>query len=269
MPAFPDRPDLLALDFDGVLCDSVHEALRSAWQVCRELGVAEGGDEPPADLAAAFVRTRPVLEFGWEFPVLVCALLDGMPEEELRRGFQSVWRPRTLERHGLSREGLMRRFDAVRDRAIAADMDAWLADQALYPGVAERLGAILKDGIRVFVLTTKEGRFAHRLLAVHGVDFPADQVWGKEQARPKPELLRRLVARYGLAPAGVWFVEDRLATLRAVAREPDLDDVRLFFATWGYTLPAEIAETQAGGRIVPLTLSQFCGELSGWRGSGA
>ncbi|MFB3819562.1 MAG: HAD family hydrolase [Candidatus Methylomirabilales bacterium] len=262
------RPDLLALDFDGVLCDSVHEAFRSSWEVCRELGVAKA-ETPPAGLAAAFVRIRPVLEFGWEFPLPVCALLDGVPEEELRQNFRATWRRRTLERHGLTREELMRRFDAVRDRAIAADLDAWLADQALYPGVADRLRAALKEGTRVFVITTKEGRFAHRLLTVHGVDFPADQVWGKEQARPKPELLRTLIGRYRLPPAGVWFVEDRLNTLRAVERERDLDGVGLFFATWGYTLPAEVAEARADRRIAPLTLQQFCGDFEGWRRAGA
>jgi phosphoglycolate phosphatase-like HAD superfamily hydrolase len=262
------RPDLLALDFDGVLCDSVHEAFRSGWEVCRELGMAKT-EKPPADLAAAFVRIRPVLEFGWEFPALVCALLDGVPEEALRQSFQATWRPRTLERHGLTREELMRRFDAVRDRAISADLDAWLADQGLYPGVADRLRTALQDGVLAFVITTKEGRFAHRLLAVHGVDFPADQVWGKEQARPKPELLRTLIARYKLEPAGVWFVEDRLETLRAVERERELDQVSLFFATWGYTLPAEIAEAKADRRIAPLTLPQFCRDFAAWRPAGA
>jgi phosphoglycolate phosphatase-like HAD superfamily hydrolase len=89
-------------------------------------------------------------------------------------------------------------------------------------------------------------------------------VWGKEQARPKPALLRELMGRYDTPPGRVWFVEDRLPTLQAVERERDLDEVRLFFATWGYTLPEEVAEATADRRIVPLTLATFCGKFSGW-----
>jgi phosphoglycolate phosphatase-like HAD superfamily hydrolase len=260
----PDpRPALLALDFDGVVCDTVREALRSAWEVCRELGVV-GAERPPGDLAERFVRLRPVVEFGWEFPLLALALLDQASEEQLLQGFQTVWRRRVLERHRVMPEELGARFDAVRDRAIRRDLDGWLAEQGLYPGVGDRLRRALAEGIPTFVITTKEGRFAHRLLAVAGVPFPAEQVWGKEQARPKPDLLRALIGRYGLAPGDVWFVEDRLQTLEAVEREQDLAAVGLFLATWGYTLPPQRAEAERHPRIRLLTLAQFGRDFGAW-----
>jgi phosphoglycolate phosphatase-like HAD superfamily hydrolase len=256
------RPALLALDFDGVLCDSVRETFRSSWAVCREIGAARD-DTPPAAIRDAYVRTRPVVEFGWEFPVLLLGLLDGVPEQELAGAFHS-WRDRILARHELAPAELGRRFDGVRDRAIRADLDGWLADQGLYPGVADRLCDVLDDGVRTFILTTKEGRFAHRLLAVAGVPFPPAQIWGKEQARPKPELLRALIREYGVPPERVWFLEDRVNALKAVERESDLDAVRLFFAAWGYALPADRAEAQRDPRIASLALADFCGEFSRW-----
>jgi phosphoglycolate phosphatase-like HAD superfamily hydrolase len=260
------RPGLLALDFDGVLCDSVREALRTAWDVCRELGVARDAAIPPA-IGEAFVRLRPVAEFGWEFPVLAIALVDGVPEAELAQGFQASLRDRVLERHRLNRKELAQRVDSVRDRAIRSSIDAWLADQGLYPGVAERLRKVLADDIPTYVITTKEGRFAHRLLEVGGVSFPPDRVWGKEQVRPKPELLRKVMERHNVPAGRVWFVEDRLKTLRAVEPEADLDAVGLFFATWGYTLPVERLEVLADPRIVPLTLEQFCSDFAAWLGA--
>ena len=90
-------PRLLALDFDGVICDTVHEGCRSAWQVCREF-VKLDGDAPPPELAAVFVRLRPVLESGWEFPVLVLAILDGIPETTIFQQFQTECRQRILEK---------------------------------------------------------------------------------------------------------------------------------------------------------------------------
>jgi phosphoglycolate phosphatase-like HAD superfamily hydrolase len=257
------HPKILALDFDGVLCDTVHEGGRSAWLVCHELTGLDG-ERPTAEAAAAFVRLRPVLEHGWEFPLLALAIVERIPEAEILAAFQSTWRTRLMEKYRLEPKRLAECFDRVRDRAIAASLDDWLADQALYPGIAKRLNAALGDGTGLFIITTKEGRFAHRLLEVHGVRLPAERVWGKERARPKPELLRHLRQQEGVAFEEIWFVEDRLKTLQAVTREPDLGGVGLFLALWGYVMPGDRAEAAADPRITPLTLDRFCGPCDGW-----
>jgi len=256
-------PRLLALDFDGVICDTVHEGCRSAWQVCREL-VTLNGDVPPPELKAAFVRLRPVLESGWEFPVLVLAILDGIPEATLFQSFQAECR-RILEKYRVTPKELAARFDAVRDRAIARSLEGWLADQGLYPGMAERLQAILRGGTAIYVITTKEGRFAHKLLEINGVTMPAARVWGKEQAQPKAELLRVLARDRGVDYDTIWFVEDRLKTLQLVERESDLAAVGLFLATWGYVMPSDKDEAARDPRIVSLALEQFCRGFSSWR----
>lgn len=257
-------PQLLALDFDGVICDTVREGCRSAWQVCREL-LPLDGDAPPPDLMSRFVRLRPVVEHGWEFPVLVLSILDGIPEATIWEAFQTICRERILGKYRVTPRQLAARFDAVRDRTIAKSLDGWLADQGLYPGMADRLRAVLADGITVYVITTKEGRFAHTLLETHGVRMPLDRVWGKEQARPKPELLRALAGTHGLAYRDIWFVEDRLKTLQAVTREVDLAEVGLYLALWGYVMPTDRDTAAADPRIVPVSLDQFCGGFSDWK----
>jgi phosphoglycolate phosphatase-like HAD superfamily hydrolase len=256
-------PKILALDFDGVICNTVYEGLRSAWQVCREVR-PEAGVNPPPEVGAAFVRLRPVLEYGWEFPVLLLAILDGIPEPALLREFQTTWRQRILGRYHLTPPVLAARFDAARDRAIQASLTDWLKDQALYPGLAERLRATLRDGVQVFVLTTKEGRFAHQLLEINGVALPPAQIWGKEKARPKPDLLRLLRQERGVEYGHIWFVEDRLKTLRSVEEQTDLGAAGLFLATWGYLMPGDKEEAAGDSRIVPLTLDQFGRDFSTW-----
>jgi phosphoglycolate phosphatase-like HAD superfamily hydrolase len=256
-------PRLLALDFDGVICDTVHEGCRSAWQVCREF-MPLNGDAPPPDLAALFVRLRPVLEHGWEFPVLVLAILDGVSEATIRAEFQTTCRQRILDKYRVTPRELAHRFDTVRDRTIAKSLDDWLADQALYPGMAARMRACIADGIILYVITTKEGRFAHTLMETNGVTLPLAQVWGKEQARPKPELLRVLSRDLGVAYRDIWFVEDRFKTLQAVQAEPDLAEVGLFLATWGYVLPADVEAAKRDPRIVPISLERFGREFAAW-----
>lgn len=256
-------PKILALDFDGVICNSVHEGLQSAWRVCRDLWGGTG-DGPPPEAAAAYVRLRPALETGWEFPVMLRAILEDVPEAALLREFQTKWRSRILAEHHLSQADLAARFDAARDAWIRTDPAGWLGCQQLYPGIAGRLQALLRSDVRVYVITTKEWRYAHLILERSGVPFPADRVWGKERARPKADLLRVLHRERGGDLADIWFVEDRLETLRAVNRQADLGALGLFLATWGYTTPAERAEAAADPRILPLTLEQFSGDFSAW-----
>lgn len=260
-------PKILALDFDGVVCDTVHELLKSTWQVYRQIWGA-GGDGPPPDAAAAYTRLRPALEIGWESPVLLRAIIEGVPEAELLQEFQTVWSQRILKAHRLNRADLAARFDAARDAWIRTDLRSWLASNHFYPGIAERLRAIVQGDVRVFVITTKEGRFAHLLLEQNGVNLPAAHVWGKERARPKADLLRGLRNEQGVGFGDIWFVEDRVKTLQSVAQQADLKSVRLFLATWGYNTPAERKEARADGRIIPLTLDQFCEELAAWPRTG-
>jgi phosphoglycolate phosphatase-like HAD superfamily hydrolase len=257
------RPQILALDFDGVICNSVYEGLQSAWRVYREIW---GGtdDSPSPEVTAAYVRLRPALEIGWEFPVVLRAILEGIPEETLLREFQTTWRLRILEEHRLNPADLAARFDATRDAWIKSDLASWLGCQHLYPGVAERLTALLKSKTQVFVITTKESRYARLIMERNGVAFPADRVWGKERAHPKADLLGVLRQECRVDYADIWFVEDRLKTLRSVQQRADLGAVGLFLATWGYTTPAERTEVATDPRITPLTLEQFCEEFSAW-----
>jgi phosphoglycolate phosphatase-like HAD superfamily hydrolase len=258
------EPKILALDFDGVVCDTVREAGRSAWEVIRPLR-GHGDGALPAEAMEVFVRLRPAVESGWEFPVLLWSILDGAPEAALLAEFQPTWRDAALARIGLTPEELGARFDTARDRAIAHDLDAWLADQRLYPGVGTRLASLQARGTRVYIITTKGGRFAHKLLEVHGVSFPLERVWGREHQRPKPELLRALRQIESVAFCDIWFVEDRLRTLQAVTREPDLQDVGLFLAAWGYVTPQDCQDAAADPRLGLLSLAQFCGDLGMWR----
>jgi phosphoglycolate phosphatase-like HAD superfamily hydrolase len=257
------EPKILALDFDGVICNSAYEGLLSAWRVYREIWGGTG-DGPPAEAAAAYLRLRPALEIGWEFPVMLRAILEGVPEDTLLREFQTKWRSRILEEHRLSQADLTARFDATRDAWIRKDFESWLGCQHLYAGVADRLNALLRRDAQLFVITTKEWRYAHLIMEKSGVSFPADHVWGKERARPKADLLRVLRQEQGVGYADIWFVEDRLKTLRLVGAQAELGAVGLFLATWGYTTPAEQAEVATDPRITPLMLEQFCGDFSRW-----
>ena len=61
-------PTILALDFDGVICDGLIEYFQTAWRTyCQIWKPVETVPDP--DLALSFYRVRPAIETGWEMPL--------------------------------------------------------------------------------------------------------------------------------------------------------------------------------------------------------
>jgi hypothetical protein len=70
-------PSILALDFDGVVCDGLREYFESAWRAYTLLWASPGA-VAPAGLAERFYALSPVVESGWEMPLVIKALLAGV-----------------------------------------------------------------------------------------------------------------------------------------------------------------------------------------------
>ncbi len=254
-------PDLLALDFDGVVCDGLREYFHTAWRVYCTVWRGETS-KAPEKLAERFYRLRPVIESGWEMPLLVRALLLDYAEQDLFADWVKI-STEILVKDGLSSTVIGPRFNADRDEQIRVDEQAWLSLHRFYPGVKERLRSMLTSPTSVRIITTKEERYARRLLEQHGIFLPENGVVGRGARQSKYQTLRRYQVEFG-SQARIWFVEDRLLTLQSVREHPDLDAIRLFLADWGYNTPVERKSTFEERGIELLSLETFCGPFSAW-----
>ena len=252
-------PDVLALDFDGVLCDGMREYFEAS---CRTYArVWPGKPAPSETLFPIFARLRPVIMTGWEMPVLLRAITGGWREEDVATGWVRVRDELVAAAPGLHGpalvEALTRTLDTVRRDWIAADPGGWLASNVPYCSLPELRAIVGAPGEAVLV-TTKEGEFATRILDQWGVRLTG--IEGKESGTHKCENLRALIT-VGTKVRGrrprLWFVEDRLETLQHVTTHPDLADVQLFLAAWGYNTPSTRALAGRDARIHVLALDRF------------
>ncbi|MEA5577428.1 HAD family hydrolase [Anabaena sp. UHCC 0451] len=257
-----NSPTILALDFDGVICDGLIEYFEVAWRTYCQIW-SSAKDTPPDDLALRFYRLRPVIETGWEMPVLIKALIEGFSDEKILQEWVNIT-PHILAADNLEAKAVARKLDSLRDEWIATDLDAWLSLHKFYPGVIEKLKMTLDSGVQLFIVTTKEGRFVKRLLQKEGVDLPDTAIFGKEVKRPKYETLRELIEKAEHKPVKLWFVEDRLKTLQLVQQQSDLDHVQLFLADWGYNTQPEREAGQNDAHIRVISLSDFSQDFSSW-----
>src|SRR5256885_13397358 len=77
-------PRILALDFDGVVCDGRPEYFETAWQAYVAAWPAPAlTSSRTARIAARFSALRPLIESGWEMPLLGHPLLARVGDQAL------------------------------------------------------------------------------------------------------------------------------------------------------------------------------------------
>ena len=249
----PDSlPELLAFDFDGVICDGLVEYFQTSWQAYCQLYKPEVTG-PPTGLAERFYKLRPVIETGWEMPILLQALIAGETDEAIIAGWPAMANP-YLNDAGLTPEQTVKAVDGTRDQWISNRLDSWLDLHRFYPHMLTVLSSAISL-TTTYIVSTKEGRFIRQLLEKNDVHLPSDRIIGKEIKQPKYETLRQLMAKH--KTLSVWFIEDRLKALTAVKQQSDLADVKLFLADWGYNLKPERETAQQDDRIDLLSLGQL------------
>ena len=259
-------PDVLALDFDGVLCDGMREYFEASRRT--HLRVWPNERLPEEDVFPAFRALRPVIMSGWEMPLLLRAIARGRSEAAILRSWDAVRDElvRSEARPGVDLVRVLQRtLDDVRREWIATDRDDWLGRNVPYCGLDE-LRRVVAEPERALVVTTKEGEFTRLILDSWNVRLAGIQ--GKEAGTHKCENLRALIADFerarGRRPT-FWFVEDRLETLQHVTTHPDLEDVQLILAAWGYNTEAARTSAREGGRVHVLELDRFRKGPSTWR----
>lgn len=253
-----NAPTILALDFDGVLCDGMMEYFQTSWRTYCQLW-KPASFTPPNTLSDRFKILRPVIEVGWEMPLLLRAILLEVPEEKILQDWSSIAQELLKSEH-LNPVDIAQQLDGIRDEWIADDRQGWLELHQFYAGVAQRLRSLENNAIQPVIITTKEGRFVSELLEQQNIKLSQDWIIGKESRRSKQQTLRELLPK----SSNIWFVEDRLPALRSVQQQSDLATVQLYLAAWGYNTPQTRNSIGVEERIKLLSLSQFVQDFSMW-----
>eukprot|EP00854_Cymbomonas_tetramitiformis_P022855 gene22855-27624_t len=185
-----------ALDFDGVICDSVGESSLSAWRANIDLWpgcLDDVSDEQKDLLLDQMSIVRPVVETGYENMLLLRALKEELyTPQDLLKGWDSL-REELLAKWGLERAEMVELFGKTRDHWIKTDFDGWLAPNKFYPGVVDSMLAVMKNPtMELDIVTTKQSRFTHALLnQMAKIPLPEDKIYSTTvSGAPKTEVLQ-------------------------------------------------------------------------------
>jgi phosphoglycolate phosphatase-like HAD superfamily hydrolase len=214
-----------AFDFDGVLCDSANETAHSGWKACQIKWPDLFNSKIEKKYVVGFSAVRPVLKTGYEAMILIYLLKTGNSVEQILANYDNL-KKEFYKSTGATVDGLKDVFGNVRDRWIKDDFDGWLEVNTFYPGVIE---AIKKCNHPLYIVTTKQKRFAVALCKYAGLDLPEENIFGLESGE-KSISLQKIHESYPDNP--ILFIEDRLINLL----ETDVNNAQLFkfYADWGY-----------------------------------
>jgi phosphoglycolate phosphatase-like HAD superfamily hydrolase len=240
---------VIALDFDGVLCDSAAETARSGWLAGHRLWP----DRFPLPISEAtierFREVRPILKTGYDSIAMLHMLQRGASVRNmLNRGLDAV--NDEIAKLGRSKDELQEVFGAVRDNWIANDFQGWLAANGFYSAPLAAAKACVFDQ---YIITTKQTRFASSLCKNVGLELPDSKVFGLEYGS-KSSVLSGIQKKH--ADAQVIFVEDRLKNLLEAA-VPDDRLLHRFYADWGYGTKEDRAMAEETPHVTVVDLSDF------------
>ena len=233
-----------ALDFDGVICDSAIETGLTGWKVAGQLW-QDMPSETPAEMIELFRSVRPVMETGFEAVLIMRLLFEGMPAETLLHHF-SASITTIIERENLAVSQLKKLFGETRDQWIDNNLNEWIEMNPLFEGITNKLNKINPE--QCYIITTKQERFVSQIFEANSIKIPAEQIFGLDRNMSKQQILADLLIEHPLQT--ILFVEDRLPTLINVIEDSRLNDVRLFFAAWGYNT---IADKQLAAKLAMVT----------------
>ncbi|MGZ8152829.1 MAG: HAD family hydrolase [Methylovulum sp.] len=242
---------LYALDFDGVICDSAVETAITGWQAANRIW----GDMPktlPQITIDRFRRVRPIIETGYEAILAMRLLYLGETTEAIYSDYADKIRT-LLDEAQVSTDDLKKLFGETRDTWIEDDLADWVNMNPLFSGVAAKLRQLGQQNTW-YIITTKQERFVKQILKASAVELADERIFGLDRNMSKPEVLMSLLKSH--PEQSIHFVEDRLPTLLNVLKIPQLADVKLIFALWGYNTEEDkaLAMQQA---FVSQTLEEF------------
>jgi phosphoglycolate phosphatase-like HAD superfamily hydrolase len=232
---------VLALDFDGVVCDSAQEVFLVGLRTFKDLAPdsalirrfldAEPDGRELDELFTAFSDLLPLGNRAEDFGVALGAI-DAAVAITSQDDYDRFYS--TLESSWL--QAFHRRFYEQRAALRDHDRDAWIRLHSTYREFTDQLEAI-SERVRLAIVTAKDRASARLLLAHFGLDtlFADELVLDKETGVRKSGHLGVLQARLDIPFEAVTFVDDKVNHLLEVTHL----GVGRVLAGWGYNTNRE------------------------------
>ncbi len=216
------KVQLIALDFDGTLWQSVHECYVITVEAFQKL---RWPLPAVSDLENRFTRGRFFVRVGEEF-VLLMHWISEHPDRDPATMSESE--EEALRKRSDGRALFEQMFYQLRKEWQEKHFEKWCALQHPYPGILEQVKILEKHFDKVVIATTKYADSVKRLLSTQGISL---EVIGKENTVDKMKQMSLIASTYKKPFHQIVFVDDLLDQVRSVKSL----GAKVALASWGYS----------------------------------
>ncbi|HPG42020.1 MAG TPA: hypothetical protein PLP19_21920 [bacterium] len=223
---FNRTTDYLALDFDGVVINSVEECLFVSFNAYEELT----GSAPITSLKHIapkiideFKRMRNFIRAGADFVYIIMAISTNIKITSQQEFDDFCHSHKELEKTFFDT------FYKHREQLSSGNPELWLKLNPLYHGMQDFL-LQYPDKERLFIITTKKIFFVQKILSFYNIPFIDAHLFHADKTRSKKNIILELLDKYNIDPHHFWFIDDQVDTLIQVR---DIQ-INCLLAEWGY-----------------------------------
>ena len=246
---FDAKTDLLALDFDGVIADSIRECLVMGYnayvEYCGKGDKVEQLEEIEENRRSESQRLRRFIRSGEDYVYINHALAQNVAiaNQEEFDAFK--------KKHLALLDEFLQIFYSERIRFSQQKSDEWIRLNPLYPGMKDFLSSFpIKKNL--YVVTTKKISFVTQILAGHNIALPKENLFQATEKQDKRAIIAAIMEQRDKQPGQIYFIDDQIDTLIKVA---DLG-IHCILARWGYNNEQQIERAKKAG-IPVMELEEF------------
>ncbi|MCK5282766.1 MAG: aldehyde dehydrogenase [Nanoarchaeota archaeon] len=215
----------LALDFDGVIVNSVEECLLVGYNAFAEYNKKAKKIQSLDDLGDQTLKKlkkmRNFIKFGEDYVYLNLALAEGMNIRS-QEAFNSF-----KKKHIDLQSVFFNLFYDERESFSTTHKEEWLKLNSFYNGMKEFL-LNYKNKKNLFIISTKRKEFILKILKANSININEQNIFHANEK--KTDIISEILIKRKIAPSDFYFVDDQVTTLLDVKAI----EVNCFLADWGY-----------------------------------
>lgn len=216
---------LLAMDFDGVIVDSISECAVAGYNgyeaYCGNNVKIKIPEEIKPDQLSKFRTMRPYIRSGEDYLYLFHAI-DESINIDSQEDFDE-FKIASID----CKESYYKLFYSARQKLMSSNCDNWITLNPLYNGMDVFLHSM---HTKIHIVSTKAPKYIIKILKFNGIEFNPKRVHEAGRGFSKTDIIIRLMQEYNLSTPNMIFIDDHFDTLSKVK----MTGVRCLLADWGY-----------------------------------
>ncbi len=246
---FEKQTDFLALDFDGVIADSIDECLVVSHNAFLEYHGSgqklKNINEIEKEKIDAFRRLRNFIRSGEDY-VFIQLALHNRNQLTNQNDFDGF-----LAKNKHLKPTFFNLFYQEREIFSSDQNHVWIQLNPLYPGIKTFL-AHYQYKENLFIITTKKIEYVHKILKSHDIRLKENNCLHAHGQQTKLKIIKNLLDKYEISADHFYFIDDQIDTLINVKQA----EVQCLLAQWGYNNPEQWERAKYAG-VSLLTLKNF------------